>query len=275
MTDIISIDGHDIGVGCSTFVIAEAGVNHNGDINLAKRLIDVASESGANAVKFQTFRTEDLVSKYAPKAEYQKQTTDPSESQFEMITALELSRDDHEELMRYSVKKNILFLSTPFDSKSLDLLVELELPLIKISSGDVTNYPYLEYAAKKNLPIILSTGMSTLNEVESAVKVIRNNGCNDLILLHCTTNYPTHFEDVNLLSMKTMEHEFNILVGYSDHTPGVYVDVAAVAMGACVIEKHFTLDKMLPGPDHKASLEPDELKEMITAIRITETALGS
>lgn len=257
------------------FIIAEAGVNHNGDVKLAKNLIDVAVDAGADAVKFQTFITEDVLSINAPKADYQKLTTDPLESQYEMIKKLELSKEEHKELIEYSKNQKILFLSTPFDEKSVDLLIELGIPLIKISSGEITNHPFLKYISKKGLPIILSTGMSTLEEVGEAVSVIKEAGCKDLTLLHCTSNYPARFEDCNLRAMKTMAEAFNVPVGYSDHTPGIVVPIAAAAMGACVIEKHFTLDKNLPGPDHKASLEPNELKEMVRNIRIIEKALGS
>jgi N-acetylneuraminate synthase/N,N'-diacetyllegionaminate synthase len=257
------------------FIIAEAGVNHNGSIALAKQLIDVAAASKADAVKFQTFIAEDVVSTDAPKAEYQKQTTDSSESQLDMIKKLELSKKDHQELIDYANHKNIMFLSTPFDERSVNLLIELGVPLIKISSGEITNHPFLKYIAKKGLPIILSTGMSTLKEVAEAVSVIKAAGCKDLTLLHCTSNYPARVEDCNLLAMKTMADAFDVLVGYSDHTPGIYVSIAAAAMEACVIEKHFTLDKNLPGPDHKASLESDELEEMVQGIRLVEKARGS
>ena len=257
------------------FIIAEAGVNHNGSIVLAKQLIDVAAKAHADAVKFQTFIAEDVVSNDAPKAEYQKQTTDASESQLDMIKKLELSKEDHQELMDYAKQKNIMFLSTPFDEISVDLLIELGLPLIKISSGEITNHPFLKYIAKKGLPIILSTGMSTLEEVAEAVSVMKETGCKDLTLLHCTSNYPARVEDCNLLAMKTMADAFDVPVGYSDHTPGIYVPLAAAAMGACVIEKHFTFDRNLPGPDHKASLEPAELEEMVRRIRQVEKARGS
>lgn len=203
------------------------------------------------------------------------QTTDPSESQFEMIKKLELSKKDHQELNEYAREKRILFLSTPFDEKSVDLLVEIKVPLIKVGSGEITNHPLLRYIAKKGLPIILSTGMSTLEEVGEAVFAIKEEGCENLILLHCTSNYPARIEDCNLLAMQTMADEFNVSVGYSDHTPGIYVPLAAVALGACVIEKHFTLDKNLPGPDQAASLEPYELKEMVRGIRMVEIARGS
>jgi len=257
------------------FIIAEAGVNHNGSIELAKQLINAAASAGADAVKFQTFITEEVVSINAPKAEYQKGTTDASESQYDMIKKLELSKKDHLELIDHAKNKNIIFLSTPFDEKSVDLLVELGVPLIKISSGEITNHPFLKYISKKGLPIILSTGMSTLNEVDEAVSAIKEAGCKDLTLLHCTSNYPSRIEDCNLRAMKTMEETFNVPVGYSDHTPYIIISVAAAAMGACVIEKHFTMDKNLPGPDHKASLEPHELKDMVCNIRIVEKALGS
>ena len=257
------------------FIIAEAGVNHNGSTALAKQLIDVAAKAGADAVKFQTFTAGEMVSTDAPKAEYQKRTTDASESQLDMIKKLELSKENHQELIDYAKHKNITFLSTPFDERSMDLLVELGIPLIKISSGEITNHPFLKYIAKKGLPIILSTGMSTLEEVAEAVSVIKAAGCDDLILLHCTSNYPARVEDCNLLAMKTMSDAFDVPVGYSDHTPGIYVPLAAAAMGACVVEKHFTLNKNLPGPDHKASLEPDELEEMVRGIHLVEKARGS
>lgn len=257
------------------FIIAEAGVNHNGSLELAKQLIDVAAAAGADAVKFQTFVAEEVVSINAPKAEYQKETTGAAESQFDMIKKLELSNEDHQELMDYAEIKDIIFLSTPFDEKSVDLLVELGVPLIKVSSGEITNHPFLKYIAKKGLPIILSTGMSTLEEVAEAVSVIRETGCENLTLLHCTSNYPARVEDSNLRAMKTMADAFNVPVGYSDHTLGIVVPIAAAALGANVIEKHFTIDKNLPGPDHKASLEPCELKYMVRDIRIIEKALGS
>jgi N,N'-diacetyllegionaminate synthase len=238
-------------------------------------LIDAAVDAGADAVKFQTFKAEELVTVKAPKAEYQLHTTDPSESQFEMIKKLELSKEDHLELDSYAKEKGIIFLSTPFDEKSVDLLLEVHVPLIKVSSGEVSNHPFLRYIAKKCLPIILSTGMSTLEEVREAISAIREEGCKDLIVLHCTSNYPARIEDSNLRAMRTMAEEFGVPIGYSDHTPGIYVPLAAVALGACVLEKHFTLDKNLPGPDQAASLEPYELKEMVTGIRMIEKAFGS
>ncbi|MBP2029960.1 N-acetylneuraminate synthase/N,N'-diacetyllegionaminate synthase [Methanohalophilus levihalophilus] len=264
-----------IGKDAPCFIIAEAGVNHNGNLELAKELIDAAVDAGADAVKFQTFVSEEVVSINAPKAEYQKMTTDASESQLDMIKRLELSKEEHEYLLDYARKKDILFLSTPFDEMSADLLTTLGLPLIKISSGEITNHPFLKYIAKKDLPIILSTGMSTLEEVEEAVSAIKEIGCNSLILLHCTSNYPARIEDCNLRAMKTMSDSLSLPIGYSDHTPDIYASIAAVAMGACVIEKHFTIDRNLPGPDHKASLEPEKLKEMIRGIRMVEKSLGS
>lgn len=238
-------------------------------------MIDIAVDAGADAVKFQTFNAEELVTVNAPKAGYQLNTTDPSESQLEMIKKLELSQKDHQELDRYAKEKGIIFLSTPFDERSVDLLVEIGVPLIKVGSGEITNHPFLRYIAKKGLPIILSTGMSTLEEVREAVSAIREEGCNDLIVLHCTSNYPARIEDTNLLAMKTMAEELNVPTGYSDHTLGIYVPLAAVVLGACVIEKHFTLDRNLPGPDQSASLELYELKEMVHGIRMVEIARGS
>ena len=257
------------------FIIAEAGVNHNGDIRLAYKLVDAAKEAGADAVKFQTFKAENVVSKIAEKAEYQKETTNSEESQYEMIKKLELSFEDFVKIKDYCDKKGIIFLSTPFDYESVDFLESL-VPLYKVGSGEITNLPFLEYIAKKGKPIILSTGMSTLGEVEEAVKTIINvTSSLPLVLLHCVSNYPAKYEDVNLKAMLTLKEAFELPVGYSDHTLGIEIAIAAVALGAKVIEKHFTLDRGLPGPDHKASLEPDELKKMVKAIRNVEKALGS
>ncbi|APA59234.1 N-acetylneuraminate synthase [Campylobacter coli] len=259
-----------------TLVIAEAGVNHNGDLNLAKKLIDVASEAGADYVKFQTFKTELCISKNAQKAEYQLKTTSKIESQFEMVKKLELSKQAHEILMEYCKERNIKFLSTAFDLKSIDLLVELGIDIFKIPSGEITNLPYLRKIAQLNKKIILSTGMATLGEIEKALGVLVENGTEreKIIILHCNTEYPTPFEDVNLKAMKTIKEAFKLPVGYSDHTLGITIPIAAVSMGACVIEKHFTLDKAMRGPDHLASLEPSELKAMIKAIRELEKAFG-
>ena len=260
----------------SVFIIAEAGVNHNGSIELACELIDVASESGADAVKFQTFKAENLVSKNAEKAEYQKQTTDASESQFDMIKRLELDIDAHKKLIDYCQEKDIMFLSTPFDHESIDLLNELQLQIFKIPSGEITNLPYLRHIGLLNKKVFLSTGMSNLQEVGDALTVLINSGTlkENITVLHANTMYPTPMEDVNLNAMQTIHKEFGVAVGYSDHTLGIEVDIAAVAMGASIIEKHFTLDKAMDGPDHKASLEPDELKAMVSAIRNIEKALG-
>ena len=260
----------------SVFIIAEAGVNHNGSVDLAKQLIDVAVDSGADAVKFQTFKAENLVSKNAQKADYQKQTTDESESQFEMIKRLELDVATHKKLIKYCNEKGIMFLSTPFDSDSINLLNELNLKIFKIPSGEITNLPYLRHIGSLVKQVILSTGMSTLQEVDDALTILVDAGTKkeNITVLHANTMYPTPMEDVNLNAMQTMRQEFNVAVGYSDHTLGIEVDIAAVTMGASIIEKHFTLDKAMKGPDHKASLDPAELKAMVTSIRNVENALG-
>jgi len=259
------------------FIIAEAGVNHNGSIELAKKLIDVAVEANVDAVKFQTFKAEQLVSKNAQKAAYQKETTDASETQFEMIKKLELDVNTHKELIAYCNDKNIMFLSTPFDHESIELLHNLDMGIFKIPSGEITNLPYLRHIGQLQKQVILSTGMAELGEIEDALDVLIAAGTKkeDMTVLHANTQYPTPMEDVNLKAMRTIGQAFDIPYGYSDHTLGIEVDIAAVAMGACVIEKHFTLDKTMQGPDHKASLEPDELKSMVTAIRNIELALGT
>ena len=261
----------------SVFVIAEAGVNHNGSIELAKKLIDVASDAGADAVKFQTFKADKLVSKDAQKANYQKEMTDAQESQYEMIKKLELDIDTHKELIAYCKEKNIMFLSTPFDLDSIDLLNDLGLEIFKIPSGEITNLPYLRHIGSLKKKVILSTGMADIGEIEDALDVLVEAGTKkeDITVLHANTMYPTPMEDVNLKAMVTIGQTFNVAFGYSDHTLGIEVDIAAVAMGASCIEKHFTLDKTMEGPDHKASLEPDELKAMVKAIRNIEVALGS
>ena len=261
-----------------TFIIAEAGVNHNGSLDLAKKMIDAAVEAGADAVKFQTFKAEKVVSRYAPKAEYQKKTTTADESQLEMIKKLELDAAAHQTLIDYCKKKNIRFLSTPFDLESIDLLNELGLDIFKIPSGEITNLPYLRKIGALKKEVILSTGMAYLGEIKDVLDVLTGAGTKlkDITVLHCNTEYPTPFEDVNLRAMLTIKADFpGIQVGYSDHTLGVEVPIAAVAMGATIIEKHFTLDKNLPGPDHKASLEPHELKAMVRSIRNIEKAFGS
>ena len=270
----VTIGSLSIGPNDPCFVIAEAGVNHNGDVELAKRLVDVAAEAGADAVKFQSFRAERLVSAMAPKAEYQLQMTGAAESQLDMLKRLELSPAAHRELCAYCQERGVLFLSTPFDEGSADLLDELGMPVFKIGSGEVTNWPFLEYVARKGKPIILSTGMSYLSEVDEAVRVIRGAGCNQLVVLHCVSSYPADPADANLRAMRTMATAFQVPVGHSDHTPGIEVALAAVALGACVIEKHFTLDKGLPGPDHRASLEPPELRALVAGVRTVEQALG-
>ena len=259
------------------FIIAEAGVNHNGSVELAKKLIDVAVEAGADAVKFQTFKAENLVSKNAQKAAYQKETTDKQESQFDMIKKLELDINTHIELISYCTDKGIMFLSTPFDHDSIDMLDELDLEIFKIPSGEITNLPYLRHIGSLNKEVILSTGMADLGEIEDALDILTKAGTerDQITVLHANTMYPTPMEDVNLKAMQTIGTAFDIAYGYSDHTLGIEVDVAAVAMGATVIEKHFTLDKTMEGPDHKASLEPNELIAMVKAIRNIELALGS
>jgi len=261
----------------NVFIIAEAGVNHNGSVDLAKKLIDAASISGADAVKFQTFKAENLVAKNTQKANYQKQTTDATESQFDMIKKLELDVDTHKELIAYCQEKDIMFLSTPFDHESIDLLSDLGLKIFKIASGEITNLPYLRHIGSLGKKVVLSTGMSNLKEVGDALNILINAGTSkdNITVLHANTMYPTPMEDVNLNAMLTIQKEFGVDIGYSDHTLGIEVDIAAVAMGASCIEKHFTLDKTMDGPDHKASLEPEELKAMVGAIRNIEKALGS
>jgi len=259
-----------------TLIIAEAGVNHNGSLETAKKLIDVACDAGADFVKFQTFKAETLVTPTAKKASYQENLTSAHESQFDMIRKLELDRSAHEELIRYCRSKGILFLSTAFDHDSIDLLYELDILLYKIPSGEITNLPYLRHVGRMGKPIIMSTGMATLAEVSDALNILINAGTNkeEITVLHCNTEYPTPFEDVNLNAMLTMRNELEVKVGYSDHTLGIEMPIAAVALGASIVEKHFTLDRSLPGPDHRASLEPEELKAMVSAIRNIEKAMG-
>lgn len=259
----------------NVLIIAEAGVNHNGSLELAKKLVDSAKDAGADCVKFQTFVSKNIVSKNAVKAEYQKQQTEPEESQHDMLKKLELSFDEFVELNEYCKSISIKFMSTAFDFDSIDFLNNLDMGTWKIPSGDITNLPYLIKIAKLNKPVILSTGMSTMEDIRIAIKVLKENGVVDLTVLHCTTEYPTPFEDVNLRAMNTIKEEFGVKVGYSDHTKGVEVPIAAVALGATVIEKHFTLDRNMEGPDHKASLEPNELKAMVDSIRHIELALGN
>lgn len=257
-------------------IIAEAGVNHNGSMENAFRLIDAAADAGADYVKFQTFKAAKLVSKAAKQAEYQEKNIGQKTSQFEMLQKLEISEEQHYELKKYAGEKNIRFLSTGFDEESLDFLDTLGIDLFKVPSGEITNYPYLKHIASKKKPVILSTGMTTLSDIENAMNVLLENGIprEQIQILHCNTEYPTPMSDVNLLAMNTIKAAFGVGIGYSDHTLGIEVPVAAVALGAEVIEKHFTLDKEMEGPDHKASLNPEELKNMVSAIRNVEKALA-
>lgn len=259
-----------------TLIIAEAGVNHNGDLSVALKLIDVAAQAGADLVKFQTFSADRLVTAHARKADYQTQTTDADESQHAMIRRLELTREMHEALIAHCNARGIGFFSSGFDTESIDLLVELGLDCLKIPSGEITNLPYLRHVGAYGKSVILSTGMATLDEIGAALDVLEQAGTmrNRITVLHCNTEYPTPMTDVNLRAMLTIRDAFGVEVGYSDHTRGIEVAIAAVALGARVIEKHFTLDRTLPGPDQKASLEPDELAAMVTAIRNVEQAIG-
>ncbi|MDP2432793.1 MAG: N-acetylneuraminate synthase [Pseudomonadota bacterium] len=259
-----------------TLIIAEAGVNHNGDLALAKQLIDMAAKAGADLVKFQTFNATRQVTRTAVKADYQRQTTNNKESQQEMLRRLELTAEMHKELIAHCAARNIGFFSTGFDIESVDLLVSLGQDHFKIPSGEITNLPYLRHIGRLGQAVILSTGMATLGEIESAIDVLEQAGTprDNITVLHCTTEYPTPMGEVNLRAMQSIQRAFGVKVGYSDHTPGIEVAIAAVAMGASVIEKHFTLDRNLPGPDHKASLEPEDLIAMVAAIRNIEIALG-
>ncbi len=261
-----------VGQGEPVFVIAEAGVNHNGDVILAKKLIDAAKYAGADAVKFQAFKTERLATKYAEKANYQKATVTSSDTQFDMLKQLELSDEDFKELTDYAKEKGIIFLASAFDNESVDLLDNLNVPAFKVSSGEITNFPLIKYISKKNKPIILSTGMSTFNEIAEALDVFQDR--KDVILLHCVTSYPAEIDSVNLLKINKLRNHFGLQVGFSDHTIGSIASIISIALGAVIIEKHFTLDKTLPGPDHKASIEPNEFKAMITALHDAQKALG-
>jgi N-acetylneuraminate synthase len=275
MVKAIEITGRFVGPEHPCFVIAEAGVNHNGDLDTAHRLIDVAVRAGADAIKFQTFTAETLATPDAPKAGYQRQTTGEAESQFDMLRRLELSPQAHRELQRYCHDQKILFMSTPFDEGSADMLDGLGVPVFKVASGDLPNVPFLAHLARKGKPMIISTGMSWLGEVELALRTVHDAGNHDVALLHCVSNYPASAEDVNLRAMQTMATAFQVPVGFSDHTLGIEVALAAAALGACIIEKHFTLDRTLPGPDHRCSLQPDELVTLVDGIRKVELALGS
>lgn len=258
----------------TTYIIAEAGVNHNGDINLAQKMIWEAKQAGVDAIKFQTFVSKNLVSSFAPKAEYQKKFTNINETQLEMLEKLELSFQDFVVLKDYAKELSIDFLSTPFDNESIDFLSTLHMKCWKIPSGEITNLPYLIKLEQTKIPVILSTGMCNLSDIEKALFVFKDYKRDDIILLHCNTEYPTPYEDVNLQAMKTLHDKFGVKIGYSDHTVGIEVAIAAVALGACIIEKHFTLDKSMQGPDHMASLNPIELKAMVNAIRHIEQSIG-
>ena len=256
------------------YIIAEAGVNHNGSLENAKKLVFVAKYAGVDAVKFQTFNTDSLVTKTAVKAEYQVHNTGNDNSQYEMLKSLELSQEDYKELKMLCDELGIEFMSTPFDLESIEQLEKLNVNRFKLPSGEITNYPYLVKLAKTHKPIIMSSGMATVDDIEAAITVLKENGAEDLSLLHCTTEYPAPFEEVNLKAMEYLKNRFGLKIGYSDHTKGIEVPIAAVAIGAEIIEKHFTLDKNMEGPDHKASLEPDELLAMVKAIRNVELSMG-
>lgn len=274
MTSPVAIGLRLVGPGHPCFIIAEAGVNHNGDMILARRLIDEAAAAGADAVKFQTFTAEAVISPLAPKAAYQKVTTGAEQSQLDMVRQFELPLSAFRDLADHAAAKGIMFLSTPFDHASVDMLDDIGVPAFKVPSGEVTNLPLMRRIGATGKPVILSSGMSTLGEVETAIDILRGSGCPDIVLLHCTSAYPAAPASVNLRAMDTMAAAFGLPTGYSDHTQGIAVPIAAAARGAVCVEKHFTLDKALPGPDHTASLDPAELAAMITGIRTVELALG-
>lgn len=272
---MITIGDKEIHNGKSVFIIAEAGVNHNGDINIAKRLIDEAKIAGVDAIKFQTYKTENLVTSYADMAQYQKNNIGKANSQYNMLKKLEISFDDFILLKAYAEKVGILFLSTPFDIESADFLESIDIKAYKISSGDLTNIPLLEHISTFNKPIILSSGMSTLEDIEDGLNAIYKCGNKSVAVLHCTSNYPATIESVNLKAMDTINNIFGVTTGYSDHTEGITIPIAAASRGAAIIEKHFTLDKNMDGPDHKASLDIKELREMVSEIRKIDKALGN
>lgn len=272
--NLISIRDRVVGPGNDCFVIAEAGVNHNGSIDLAHKLIDAAAEAKVDAIKFQTFDPDKLAAPEAPKAEYQVKNMSEAGNQLEMLRKLVLTKSAYPELMKHAAEKGLMFLSTPFDEDSADFLEGINVPAFKISSGDLTNHPFLDHVARKGRPVLLSTGMSSMEEVDAAVKIIKSTGNSQLILFHCVTNYPTDPADCNLRAMTTLRSRFEVPVGWSDHTVGIDISLASVALGAETLEKHFTLDRTLPGPDHVASLEPDELAAMVQAIRRVESAMG-
>lgn len=271
----MQIKNKSIGLDSPVYIIAEAGVNHNGILDLALQLIDLAAESGADAVKFQTYSTPDLIIEAVPKAPYQRATTTKQENQREMLEKLQINKEFHLKLIEYCNLKDITFLSTPYDETSLKLLLELKVAAIKIASTDATNLLFLEEIAKTGLPVILSTGMCSMDEIVQAVTALKHSGCRELALLKCTSDYPTRNEEVNLKSIQTLYRKFNTIIGFSDHTAGVGASPYAVACGAKIIEKHFTLDKKMEGPDHKASLSPQELKKLVKAIREIEKMLGT
>ena len=275
MVTAMNISSKKTGKNQLCFIIAEAGVNHNGSVKLALRLVDAAAKSGADAVKFQTFKADNLVTRAAPQAEYQARNTGKVESQYDMLKRLELDAEAHRKIASYCRKRKIIFLSTPFDEESADLLEGLNVPAFKIGSGELTNLPFLAHVARKGKPIIISTGMADAAEIAAAIKTVRKTGNKRIILLHCVSSYPAEARWINLRAIQTMKKRFGLPVGYSDHTVGRETALAAVALGACVIEKHFTIDHNLPGPDQKLSLEPDELKQLISGIRIVELALGN
>lgn len=257
------------------YIIAEIGCNHNGDVELAKKMVDVAVNCGVDAVKFQTFKADKLISRYAPKAEYQKKTTGTDDSQLEMTRRLELSFDEYLELKGYCQEKKVDVFSTPFDFESLDFLISTDMPVYKIPSGEITNLPYLEIIGKLNKKVILSTGMANIEEIHNAVDILKKNGTDDISILHCTTEYPTPYTSINLNVIQTLKNEFpSLQIGYSDHSIGSEVPIAAAALGAEVIEKHFTLDNNMPGPDHKASATPEILDALVKGVRIVESAMG-
>lgn len=270
----IDIAGRKVGPGFPALIIAEAGVNHNGNLEMARRLVDVAAQAGVDVAKFQSFKAERLAASSAPKADYQLSATGSGESQLEMLRRLELSEMAQKEIKDYCQQKGVLFMSTPFDEGSADFLEGLGVEVFKIPSGEITNLRFLSHVARKGKPMIVSTGMSSLEEVEVAVRTIQGVGNKQIVLLHCVSNYPADPSETNLRAMRTMREAFYVPVGYSDHTMGITIALAAVALGACVIEKHFTLDRNLPGPDHRASLQPDELADLVEGVRMLESSLG-
>ncbi len=275
MKKILNIGDRRVGDGEPVFIIAEAGVNHNGDMNLAKKLIDAAIDAGADAVKFQSYKTEKIITPSAPAAEYHIRASDRDESWFQLLKRLELAEDDHQNILSYCQKGGIIFLSTPYDEESADFLNSINMPAFKIASTDMNNIPLLQHVARYQKPILLSTGMSTMEEIGESVEAVRGEGNLQIILLQCTANYPPSPEDANLNVIATLRLEFELLVGYSDHLACSQAAIAAVAKGICLYEAHFTLDRNMPGPDQKSSLEPQELKQIIKDIRLTQKLLGS